>query len=185
MLARACLKCDARGIDVRQKDKTEGSRKDRVAYLATRFEENYLHYQYCFVEFFLEHLGDVSKTFNGDLQQVLILGLVGQVRLNAVKRAVMSGQDPAHPEPLETLISASRLADVSGIPRQTVRRKLALLEAQGWVVQAQDGGWYLIVDPQSGESPVKQDLDELDRRARARIARLVANLEDVADRETP
>lgn len=166
-------------------DSYKDSRRDRAAYLAARFEENYLFYQYCFVEFFLEHLGDVSKTFKGDLQQVLVLGLVGQVRLNAVKRAIMSGQDPAHLEPSETMISASRLADVSGIPRQTVRRKLALLEAQGWIAQAQDGGWYLIVDPQSGESPAKRDLDELDRRARVRIARLVANLEDVADRETP
>jgi hypothetical protein len=183
ILALACLKCVAWGDDVRQKDKTDGSRKDRAAYLATRYEEDYFSYQYCFVEFFLDHLGDVSKAFNGDLQQVLILGLVGQVRLNAVKRAVVSGRDPAHLELAETVISASRIADVSGIPRQTVRRKLALLEAQGWIAQAQDGGWHLIVDPQSGESPAKRDLDELDRRARVRIARLVANLEDVADRE--
>ncbi len=164
--------------------KSGQSRKKRADWLASRFEENYLLYQYCFVEFFLEHLSDVSKAFKGDLQQVLVLGLVGQVRLNATKRAIMSGLDPAELEPSEAVISASRLADVSGIPRQTVRRKLMLLEAVGWIAQAPDGGWYLTVDTESREAPAKRDLDGLDQRARLRIARLVADLEDVAKRST-
>jgi len=163
----------------------EDSRKDRAAYLPTRFEENYLLYQYCFVEFFLEHLGDASRIFKGDLQQAVVLALVGQVRLHALKRAVTTGQDPAGLDPSDMRISASRLADVSGIPRQTVRRKLSLLEALGWVSQANEGGWYLTVDPESGESPAKQDLDNVDRRARLRIARLVANLEEVATKDLP
>lgn len=157
--------------------------KDRADFLAERFEENYLQYQYCFVEFFLEHLSDVSTSFKGDLQQVLILGLIGQVRLNAVNRAIAKGLDPADLDSSDTVISASRLSDVSGIPRQTVRRKLALLRAQGWITQAEDGGWHLIVDPQSGEAPAKRDFEELDRRSRRRIARMIANLERVADRD--
>lgn len=164
------------------KDRSGDSRQGRGAFLAARFEASYFPYQYCFVEFLIEHLSDVSRAFRGDLQQVLILGLVGQVWLNAVKRATGAGQDLAGLDPVETPISASRIADVSGIPRETVRRKLALLKAEGWIAQAEGGGWHLIVDPKKGGSVVKQDLVDLDRRARHRIARLVADLEKVADR---
>lgn len=169
------------GHGLKRKHPSGHSREDRAAFLAARFEEDYLLYQYCFVEFFLEHLGDVSASFKGDLQQVLILGLIGQVRLNAVKRAVTAGRDPSDIDPLETVITASRLADVSRIPRQTVRRKLLLLETEGWIEQVEDGSWYLIVDPESGGASAKRDLEALDRRARVRVARLVADLEAVAD----
>lgn len=162
------------------KETSKQTTNERAIYLAECFEQSYLSYQYRFVEFFLEHLNDVSRVFGGDLQQVLVLGHVGQMRLHAMKRTVAAGRDPVDIDPSETVVSASSIADAAGIPRQTVRRKLALLKSKGWVEQTEGGGWYLIIDRESSESPAKQDLFDVDQRARLRVARLVADLEKIA-----
>ena len=100
------------------------SRSGRApAQVGAAFRNNYLHFQYEFVEFFTEHLADLSKTFRGDLQLVLVLAVVGQLHL----RGLMNDQRTA------AGISASRLADVTGVPRETVRRKLESLEKLGLV----------------------------------------------------
>ncbi len=42
------------------------------------FEQHYREYQYCFVEFLTEHLADVSRAFDGDLQEMLVLAVIGR-----------------------------------------------------------------------------------------------------------
>lgn len=148
----------------------------RAAWLEGRFAEEYAAYQYAFVEFFVEHLTDLSRTFGGDLQQMMLLAVIGQRRLRAIRDA---GGDPGAVAPGETAISASRLADVSGIPRETVRRKLGLLARKGWIEQEAAGGWRIVARAGGGDVPVRGDLLEQDRRARRRIARLVAEIEAI------
>lgn len=148
----------------------------RSVQLREAFESNYSIYQYRFVEFLVEHLTDVSRQFRGDLQQVLVLALIGQSYLHGVNAKPQGGNDDnsTHGHEVGT-INASRIADVSGIPRETVRRKLSILQERGWVVQHGRSGWRLVIEGKS--SKAKNDLKDLDARAVARVARLVADLE--------
>lgn len=159
--------------------KVEGP-TDRKAQVGAAFRQNYQGYQYRFVEFFVEHLADVSKTFRGDLQQVMVLAIVGQVHLRALAAAAAAGHDPSMIPQKKLSISASRLADVTGIPRETVRRKLALLERRGWIVRSEVSGWRLAVD--GVDVPARSALSGLDERAIERVARLFADLETIAVR---
>jgi DNA-binding transcriptional ArsR family regulator len=144
-------------------------------------EKRYPATQYAFVEFLVAHLADVSKTFGGDLQKALVLAVIGQVYLHALRRSGLEPEefaaalaDGASPTPY---VTASRLADVTGIPRETVRRKLALLEAAGWITKLPEGSWSLALGPEKGIAVARADLQALDWRGIQRIAGLYADLE--------
>jgi DNA-binding transcriptional ArsR family regulator len=153
--------------------KTETTFERRVAELVDQFGKSYPTYQYAFVDFIVEHLTDLSRSFEGDFQQVMLLAILGQRRLKA---QIMAGR-PGRALAPTTAVSASRLADVTGIPRETVRRKLATLKDRGWIEQEPDGSWSLISDTSGEDMPARRDLAELDVRGRMRVARLVAVLE--------
>lgn len=152
----------------------------RASEIRDVFAGNYLDYQYRFVEFFVEHLEDVSRVFRGDLQQMLVLAIIGQVKLRAVRAAGLMAQDPLPPTLARDGISASRIADVTAIPRQTVRRKLALLQQRGWVEQLPDNSWTL--RHRDGIAGARVDLAEVDQRAIDRVARLFTDLETLVNR---
>ncbi len=145
----------------------------RVAEAA--FAAQYLEFQYRFVDFFVEHLGDLSQVFKGDLQMMLALAVVGQVKIRTVHDAIMAGVSPAEADLLANGITASRIAEIISIPRQTVRRKLAQLRDLGWVEQNPDQTW--CISSRGGPNSVRRDLAEVDSRAIARVAGLFAGLE--------
>lgn len=153
------------------------SDKDRrAAALAERFAEHYPEYQYVLVEFLVAHLTDVAHAFRGDLQQALILALIGQVRLRERRAAGAMDEMP----PPETLaISASRLSDVAGIPRETVRRRLKRLGEQGWIAQRPDGAWYLVGGADGGNAPAREHFAEQDQRTRRLVARFLLDLDRI------
>jgi hypothetical protein len=162
---------------MRAAPKSKASRRADEALAA--FEADYMAYQYRWVEFFIEHLADLSRTFRGDLQSMMVLALVGQVYLRAVRTAVKAGNDPAA-IPLERLsMSASRIADVSGIPRETVRRRLTALERKGWLVRSGEAAWLLAVE--GGKAAARADLEVVDRRAMVRLARLFSDFEALVE----
>lgn len=150
--------------------------------LSEAFRRNYPVYQYRYVEFFLEHLVDLSRTFRGDLQQMMVLALFGQIRLRASREAAEAGEDPRDRPVARVGTSASRLADVSNIPRETVRRKLHALEPKGWVACNESGLWCIATDPGGEDAPVRRDLAALDERALQRVARLIADLDRLVGR---
>ena len=159
---------------------TRASRREaRAAALSEAFRACYAEYQYRFVEFFTEHLADVSRAFGGDLQQALVLAVLGQVRLRAVREAMARGEALAPPLPGDGT-TASRIADVTGIPRETVRRKLKALRNKGWISQGDDRLWRVVADADGSGTPVRRDLGDVDERILSRVARLVADLESVA-----
>ena len=147
----------------------------RLVEVQDAFENNYLLFQYRFVEFFVEHLTDISRTFRGDLQAMMVLALVGQVQIRAVRMAIDHKLDPRNLPPERLSINASRIADVTGIPRETVRRKLEAIEARGWVQRSEAGGYRLAF--RDGGSVAKTDLAEIDKRALDRVASLFRDLE--------
>ncbi len=148
---------------------------DRAREVSEIFGRDYLAYQYTFVEFFVEHIEDVSRAFRGDLQQMIVLGIIGQVKLRAVRAAVLAGNDLATARKVRAGIGASRIADVTAIPRQTVRRKLELLEQRGWIERLDDSTWTLRYE--NGAGAAHASLSDVDRRAKDRVARLFADLE--------
>lgn len=148
------------------------------------YRKHYLAAQYVFVQFFVDHLTDVSREFKGDLQVMLILATLGQVHLDRARRI----HDPATPAeaPVDVDLgwtTSSRLADVTGIPRQTVRRKLLNLQQRGWIVQNDQQGWMLRQGTQEGSA--RADLSDLDQRAMQRVSKLIANFNDLLVRTMP
>lgn len=80
-------------------------------------------------------------------------------------------------------ITASRMAEVTGIAREMVRRKLARLEQKGWIEQLPDGAWRLKIAAQTGLAQARQGLEALDQRGIARIARLYASVEMLLEKK--
>lgn len=160
-----------------------GGRAQRADEAAAAFRARYVDFQYRFGEFVIDHLCDVGRAFKGDLGAMLVLALVGQSWLAAARAAAEAGVpvETVRPERLST--SASRIADFTGISRQTVRRKLALLEEWGWILRNADGSVRLAsID---GKTPAKRDLADVDRRALRRVARLFADLDAIVEAHAP
>lgn len=153
--------------------KNESGAAQGVAEFEAAFGKNYTAAQYHFVQFIADHLADCSRVFGGDLQLPLVLAIIGQSYLNALIREG-APWPPSTPAETDTAINASRIADVTGIPRETVRRKLALLEERGWIEQTASQSWKLVVSGQ--KSKVYGDLAALDARGIARAARFLAAL---------
>jgi hypothetical protein len=105
-----------------------------VGEVEAAFRENYVRYQYCFVEFLAEHLADTSRVFKGDMQMAVLLAIIGQVTLQALLVAETGGRSIDEVPPDRRGITTFRLADATGIPRETVHRKLTAMEGwAGWI----------------------------------------------------
>jgi DNA-binding MarR family transcriptional regulator len=148
--------------------------------IAAAFESQYLDYQYIFVEFLIGHMVDAVSAFDGDYQEMLVLAVLGQARLGAVRTAAKNDLTGLVVEADAERTNASRIADITKIPRQTVRRKLASLENRGWIERDANGAYRLV--SAEGKSTARRDLDDLDRRALKRIARLVTDLQSVIEK---
>lgn len=134
------------------------------------FLENYPEVQYHYVQFLAEHLTDCRKTLGGDFDDLMLLAVLGQRFLQA-RRDYHAGDAGAE---ARVWMSALRISDVTDVPRESVRRKLARLSARGWVTQDPACGWRI-----SGtfeKATAKLALGDLDQRGIERLARLVTSL---------
>ncbi len=146
------------------------------------FDKKYLVMQYHFVQFIAEHLADVSRVFEADLQSVLVLALVGQMEIEARIRSNFSGEGKMPPEALvgkPPRINASSIAEVSGIPRETVRRKLEGLAQRGWVERDANGLWHIRTD-NSELTPARRELFDIDRRGMERLCQFLGKMHALA-----
>ena len=83
------------------------------------------------------------KHFDGDLDLFLVLAIVGDRSFSAARApeqltygALIDGSRlPVEPEALNT----QSIADFSGIPRETVRRKIRELIDRGWIERGENG----------------------------------------------
>jgi hypothetical protein len=140
----------------------------RVFEVQKRIEASYHPVQYAFVQFFTEHLVDLVDSFDGDLTQMLVLAVLGQRRLESEFDGIDQSQCG------KACMSASRIADVLHLPRQTVNRKLAALKARGWVENHPRNGWYVVGD--ASQAPAKEAFTEFQERFNKRLARLYVQL---------
>ncbi len=99
---------------------------------------------------YIDALGDLlvilRRELDGDLDLLLIMAvLAGRTRpegwqaelkgFRALRRRPGSDEDYI----LHHSINVQSLAEYSGVPRETVRRKITHLEERGWVVRESDG----------------------------------------------
>lgn len=106
-------------------------------------------------------LSQLRAAFHGDLDSVLILAVIGSAVLPRHKLQ----RDISYAEFLEgsarkTLIAplnTNSIAEITGIPRETVRRKLANLERKGWALRT-DGKHWVIGDRARKEFEPMTDL---------------------------
>jgi hypothetical protein len=110
--------------------------------LHERADEILLHMQ----RFFIRYLRSLAVEFQGDLQRAILLGEIGHHNVSRhftsenqlARRTVPNSRDPGFWKSLEPC-NAHSLAQATGIPRETVRRKVAWLERKGWVARTGRG----------------------------------------------
>jgi hypothetical protein len=138
--------------------------------VTTVLRENYRLAQYQVVQYLAEHLTDCRRALDGDLDDMMILAVLGQRAIGAIFEE--DGQFELAED--RACMSAMRIADVTGVPRETTRRKLVALKDRGWIEQNENKGWRL--SGEAGKTRAAQDLVDLDRRGMERLGRLVAAL---------
>lgn len=130
-------------------------------------------FQYHFAEFVVDHLIDCLRFFRGDLEEMLVMEVIRQRFLLArLNTAIKMRQQE---EEVDASMSASHIAEKTGIPRQTVRRKLLSLERKGWVAQADGSTWRLAM--RNGELAICIDLASFDQQGAGRLAKLISALD--------
>jgi len=85
----------------------------------------------------------LRQSFGGDLDQMLILAVIGDRKL--ARRA--SPAEPSYDRlgyselhhPASVAINPHSIAEYTAIPRETVRRKVAALIERGWVERSENG----------------------------------------------
>ena len=136
-------------------------------------QTDYPEFHYRFLHFLCRHMLDISAAFNGDLDKFILL-LVMDERYWKWRHEIRGIKDPQTAVELESF-SVSKLASITSIPRETIRRKMIAMEKRGWVLQKGRGKWKVA---RSIDRPsVENELDDLIRREIARVSDLVLELQ--------
>lgn len=102
--------------------------------------------------FFLRHLGRIYRDFQGDFVLAIVLGEIahhnichyyslGKPRNDGSIPPKRLTTNPAHLEPC----NAFSLSEATGIPRETIRRKIQDLLQKGWIRKHSTGGY--VIEP--------------------------------------
>ena len=88
--------------------------------------------------FFLDYLKSVYREFEGDLAMVIVLAEIAHHSTSGLFAKHKTGGKAARLPPTEPLPSCSAfsLAAATGLPRETVRRKISRLNSLGWIEKA-------------------------------------------------
>jgi len=114
------------------------------------FEQHYYRVAYLFSRFTVPYLRNIYHAYDGDMLLTLVLGEIGT---RNVGRFFDTSEDFLVSENLLDDVTehqrvlrpcnALSISDATGIPRETVRRKVNLLIKKGWVYQNEKGHLYL------------------------------------------
>ena len=140
-----------------------------------------------FAQLFVEQLLDISRVFEADLQSVVVLAIIEHMEIEARtgSRLDASGSTPTglvmgRPPRINT----SSISAASGIPRETVRRKLAALARRGWIERGVDGFWRITTD-RPDSVPARPETIEIDRRQVERVCRYLGQMHALAVEAQP
>ena len=160
----------ARGADQGHAEPAAGTTESPRAQVLEALHQNYRQVQYHYVQFLADHLTDCRKSLGGDFDDLMMLAVLGQRFLGA-RLALMAGDASAENR---IWMSALRLSDVTGVPRESVRRKLFRLQARGWVTNDPQMGWRIAGTMEQAQA--RDDLADLDKRGLERLARLICDV---------
>ena len=131
------------------------------------FRSNFYRYQAIWVEEHLRLMKALRAHFGNDMDKIMIMAAIGQQQLRdpaQPKRAYAPAKDgPLTGDP-QRFTNVDRLAAATGIPRESVRRKVNELIEVGWVERV--GTRALAVRPQAAadmQSATLTEFDVLDR----------------------
>jgi hypothetical protein len=114
------------------------------------YEENRGFITITMNEFLISYLFKVYRAFDGDLLQALILGFMAHHNISRLSnqqkyddtriKDIITGSEK---ETLLTPCNAFSISQATGIPRETVRRKIAALIEKDWVKRDAKGQLFL------------------------------------------
>lgn len=149
------------------------------------YAERFAEYHLAWSVFFVGHMADLRAYF-GDLEDALLLAAFGLGPLADKLRASRRSGDvealafdgmPAS----EGWTNARRLAEVTGIPRETVRRKLDGFRRRGWIEQAENRTWRITVAA-DGSAPLAADMQAANAEFLNRLSRLIGEFRRIEER---
>jgi hypothetical protein len=128
---------------------------DEEGFIAA-YQERFVEFHLAWTIFIVGHLSALRCRF-GDLEDALLLAALGLGPVAGKLKDFQATQDPRHlfygaAVGEATVTNAIRLAELTGIPRQTVRRKLQAFAKRGWVEQTADRSWRLARRPDMSAS---------------------------------
>jgi predicted transcriptional regulator len=160
------------------------------------YEQRPRYLSYLMNDFLLWYLARLRERFDGDLDAALILGEIAHynVQKNLKKifsqeQATISCQEQSFSEtsPERDLLKSSNTLSISastGIPRETVRRKIRWLEQHGWVLKDDKGALTVTASPI--EDFAEFNFESLERFiATADKLRRVLELSSTEDKDSP
>lgn len=119
------------------------------------FEQNYYRVAYLFSLFTVPYMRNIYREFGGDMLLNIVVGEIGtrnvsqffqSASLDTTKHSsyyeAMLDEVDENPRLLRPC-NALSISDATGIPRETVRRKVNALIKMGWVQQNEKGHLYL------------------------------------------
>lgn len=133
-----------------------------------RMRQHHFEVTYVLGRFFTEHFIRVYKAFDGDLTAAIVLGTIGQYNYRryytevgsrapeGFHRLVEKGEHVDYARPC----NAMSISQSTGIPRETVRRKIRELIARGWLRRG--GPDELFVTQAPGRHFAEFDLETLE-----------------------
>jgi hypothetical protein len=106
--------------------------------------QHHSEFSYLVGRFMVEHLVRVHRAFDGDVVAAIVLGTIGQHNVRLFYDEVVAKSDESLTElvargahvPYLRPCNAMSVAASTGIPRETVRRKIRWLIERGWIEQA-------------------------------------------------
>ncbi|SMB24833.1 protein of unknown function [Sterolibacterium denitrificans] len=114
------------------------------------FDQNFYRVSYLLSRFMVPYMRSVYREFDGDILLNIVIGEIGTRNLGQFYEASRNsktfesrlGDVNEHRRVLRPC-NALSISDASGIPRETVRRKVNVLIERGWVSQNERGHLYL------------------------------------------
>lgn len=113
-----------------------------------QFERSFGLLAYVCNRFIVNHMRRVMSELQTDLESSFILGTLAQLNVAAqwggrFDRASILDDSGVVPDLQLMPIKLGNLSQITGLPRESVRRKLEKLRLLGKVERAEDGGWHL------------------------------------------
>jgi hypothetical protein len=105
------------------------------AWVVDRLDTIYPAYRHAFARLLVV----LRQEFDGDLDAMMVLL---SVSLDVMRDDWREGLFEAQTVSRQSrLTNTQSIAETTGIPRESVRRKLARMQAKGWIERTGDGGW--------------------------------------------